>query len=518
MKLLYAQEMKWIDQAAMKDYGIPGIILMENAGLRVVERIEQILAGLSQARVVILCGTGNNGGDGLVVARHLINEGMEVETFLTAQPEELPPDARSNYEILNHMKHSILPLRSEADLDRLTISLLQADLVVDALYGIGFHGSLDDFHSRIARLVNWGRALVLAVDIPSGVEADSGHVHGEAIQADYTVTFALPKVGLVLEPGKDYTGTLSVADISIPHALLQHADFKTHLITPGDIAPFFAPRYAESHKGSYGHVLVIGGSPGMSGAPAMTSYAALRSGAGLATAAVPESLLPIMESMCMEVMHRPLLETYTGTISLDALPAIGNLLGTSSVCAIGPGMSQYREARAVLHYVLEQSGIPVVIDADGINALQGDPAVLRDRQVPIILTPHPGEMARLTGKHINEIQEKRIDVAREFALDYGVILVLKGNKTVVAAPSGDIFVNVTGNPGMATAGSGDVLTGIICGFIAQGMRPQDAAVAGVYIHGLAGDHMVERRGQRALVAGDIINALPEVLCALEKGE
>ena len=515
VKLLYSQEMKWIDQTAMKDYGIPGIVLMENAGLRVVECAEWVLENLEDPRVVVLAGKGNNGGDGLVIARHLMNAGMKVETFLTAEPEELPADAYTNYQILKKMGSGPLPLREAEDLNRLTLSLMTADLLIDALYGIGFQGQLDEFDAGIARLVNWSRATVIAVDIPSGVEADSGCVHGEAIMADYTVTFALPKVGLVLEPGKDYAGTLSVADISIPPALLNHQQLKNNLITSQAIKAFFTPRDPESHKGSYGHVLVIGGSPGMSGAAEMTAYAALRSGAGLVTSAVPESLLSIMESMHMEIMHSPLLESYAGTISLDALPAIGNLLGACSVCAIGPGMSQYTEARAVLHFVLERAGIPVVIDADGINALQGDASILKDRQVPVVLTPHPGEMARLTGKSIAEVQANRIELAREFASDYGVVLVLKGNKTVVATPQGEVFINISGNPGMATAGSGDVLTGILCGFIAQGMRVQDAAVAAVYIHGMAGDQVAADKGQRGMTAGDLIEELPELIYKLE---
>jgi NAD(P)H-hydrate epimerase len=424
-------------------------------------------------------------------------------------------DTYTNYKILAKMSTRLYPLREDKDLDRLMLSLLVSDLIVDAIYGTGFKGSLNDFDSRVVKMVNWCKSPVVAVDIPSGVEADTGKVYGEAIQAWQTVTFALPKIGLVLEPGKDYTGTLTVADISIPAPLLEDENLKTNLITDVMVRPFIRPRRPESHKGTYGHALVIGGSAGMTGAVMMSASAALRSGAGLVTAAVPESLLPVVETGLLEVMTIPLAETRQATISLEALPAIESLLGRVSVCAIGPGMSGYPEANAILRFVLERAGIPVLIDADGLNALQGDRDILRNRQVPVVLTPHPGEMARLLGKSIQEIQANRMTIAREFAQEFGVILVLKGNKTLVATPSGAIYVNITGNPGMATAGSGDVLCGLITGLIAQGIKPQDAAIVGVYLHGQAGDYASEARGQRGLIAGDLLASIPDILKQFE---
>ena len=511
MKLLKADEMKDIDRRASSEFGIPSIILMENAGLRTLEVIEEILGGTKNRLLIILAGKGNNGGDGLVIARHLINSGAMVETYLTGQVEELTQDSRTNYEILLKMGARIFPLSSEKDLDRLMLSLMNADLIVDALYGIGFKGSLNQFDSRLVKMVNWCRAPVVAVDIPSGVEADTGRVHGDAIKASHTVTFALPKIGLVLEPGKEYVGTLSVADISIPGVLLEDKTIKTNLINEAMLSALIKPRLANSHKGTYGHALLVGGSPGMAGAIMMSSQAALRTGAGLVTAAVPESLTAVVDSSLMEVMTAPLAQTGQSSIALEALPAIENLLGTVSVCAVGPGMSRYPEAGAIVRHVLERSGVPLVIDADGLNALEKDAAILKDRQVPIVLTPHPGEMARLTGKTIEEIQSQRLEITQTFAQEWGVTLVLKGNKTIIANPSGEVYINISGNPGMATAGSGDVLTGIITGLIAQGLKPQDAAYAGVYLHGLAGDLAAQIKGERGLIAGDLISCLPEVL-------
>ncbi|MDD3879478.1 MAG: NAD(P)H-hydrate dehydratase [Syntrophomonas sp.] len=516
VKILTAQEMKDIDGRASSEYNIPSLILMENAGIRTVEVVEDLLESSQDKKVLILAGKGNNGGDGLVVARHLINSGAHVDVFLLADSNEMTPDSYTNYRILLQMSQNIFPLQVEEDLDRLMLALLSCDMIVDAIYGIGFQGQMNDFDSRIVKMVNWSKAPVVAVDIPSGVEADSGQVHGEAIQASHTVSFALPKIGLLLEPGKDYVGSLSVADISIPAPLLQDKRLKTNLLSEAMIKPWLRPRHPESHKGTYGHVLLIGASQGLTGAIIMAAGAALKSGAGLVTAAVPESQLGVVDGGWMEIMSSPLAENSQGTIALEALPLIEGLLGQASACAIGPGMSRFSEASAILRLVLERAGIPVLIDADGLNALAEDLTVLKDRQVPVVLTPHPGEMARLTGKSIEEIQSKRFAVARDFAQQWGVTLVLKGNKTLIATAAGEIYLNITGNPGMATAGSGDVLCGLIAGLMAQGLRPLDASIAGVYIHGLAGDRAAEIKGQRGLVAGDILHSLPDILQRFER--
>lgn len=515
MKIVTASQMRELDRRAETEYGVPSLILMENAGLRVVEVVENLLEKVEGRKVLVAAGKGNNGGDGLVVARHLLNAGAVVKIFLLGDPSGMTPDARINYDILVKMKADIKYLKEEKDLESLAIEALTSDLIIDALYGISFRGSLNDFDSRVVRIINWAKKPVVAIDIPSGVEADSGRVKGEAVRANWTVTMALPKRGLFVEPGCDYVGTLSVADISIPGTLLKDSSLQDNLLTEEWVAEKFVPRKRESHKGSYGHVLVIGGSVGLTGAVILTSSAALAAGAGLVTAAIPESLLPIVENKVVEVMTVPLAETRQKSIALEALPAIENLLGTVSVCAIGPGMSRYPEASAVLRLVLEKSGVPVIIDADGLNALAQDINMVKGRQIPIVLTPHPGEMARLLGTTVEEVQARRLEVARQAALEWGVTVVLKGSRTIIAEPSGDTYLNLTGNPGMATAGSGDVLTGIIAGLMAQGMRPDVAACVGVYVHGKAGDKAKEKTGEMALVAGDLIKALPEVLKKFE---
>ncbi|MGI6434485.1 MAG: NAD(P)H-hydrate dehydratase [Syntrophomonadaceae bacterium] len=515
MKLVNSQEMKQIDHQAIHEYGISGLVLMENAGIRTVEVIEELLEITTGKTVLVLAGRGNNGGDGLVIARHLMNAGAQVFVFLLAQADQLPSDAQTNYNILQRMGGQLYALEDESDLDGLMICLLNSDLIVDALYGNGFRGSLSAYEARIAEMINWSKSPVVAVDIPSGVEADTGRVHGIAIKAAYTVCFGLPKIGLVLEPGKDYAGTLSVADISIPRALLVDNKLKNNLITADMVRPLIKARPAESHKGSFGHALVMGGSVGLTGAVAMAAYAALRSGAGLVTAALPGSLVGVVDGVLTEVMITPLPEAGEAVIGLEALAVIDNLMGTVSVAAIGPGLSDHPEAAAVLGHILTRAGIPLVIDADGLNALAGNTDIFIGRQVPIVLTPHPGEMSRLTGKSIAEIQANRLEVARHYARQWGVTLVLKGNKTVVADPFGNVYINITGNPGMATAGSGDVLCGIITGLIAQGLKATQAAVAGVYLHGLAGDRAAAQKGQRGLLAGDLIAALPDILREFE---
>ncbi|MGE5397134.1 MAG: NAD(P)H-hydrate dehydratase [Chitinophagales bacterium] len=515
MRIVNAEEMKTVDRRASEEYGIPSIILMENAGLRVVEVAENLLEKCPGRRVLVVAGKGNNGGDGLVVARHMINSGASVSIMLLGHPDEMTRDTRANYEILDKMNAKMGSLLERDGLNELMLAVLNCDLIIDAMYGISFHGSLGELDSKVVRIINWAKKPVIAVDIPSGVEADTGRVLGEAIKATWTVTLAAPKMGLLVDPGQSYTGTLTVADISIPGLLLNSPEIKNNLITEDLLKQLLVARPVESHKGTYGHVLVVGGSTGLTGAVVLSASSALTSGAGLVTAAVPESLLPIIENQVAEVMTAPLNETIQKAIALEALPAIENLLGTVSVCAIGPGMSRYSEAHAILRAILEKSGIPVVIDADGLNALAEDINIVKNRQIPIVLTPHPGEMARLLGKSIEEVQAKRLELARNAAQEWGVTVVLKGARTIVAWPNGETYLNVTGNPAMATAGSGDVLTGIIAGLIAQGVRPNLAACAGVYLHGRAGDYSKERLGERGTVAGDLVRCLPEVLKAFE---
>ncbi len=515
MKVVRAEEMRALDKEAIEEYKIPSLVLMENAGLRTVEVIEEVLDDVRGKSILILVGIGNNGGDGLVIARHLINAGALVDIFVWGEAKELSPDAATNYRIVERMQANLFLLKNEEGLNKLMLSLLTADLIIDSIYGVGFKGKLNEFDSKVVNMVNWAKAPVIAVDIPSGVDANTGKVAGEAVKAMHTVTFGLPKLGLILEAGKNYVGSLSVADISLPYNLLSDSKLKCNIITSQIVSSLLKPRLAESHKGTYGHVLVVGGSIGLTGAVVMTANAAVKTGAGLVTAAVPESLLPLVQNHLTEAMTSPLAQTSQATIALEAKPALENLLGTVSVCAVGPGMARYPEALAIMDFIMERAGVPIIIDADGLNALRRDISILKDRQVPIVLTPHPGEMARLTKKSIAEVQANRLNIALEFAHEWGVTVVLKGNNTIIATANGEAYININGNPGMATGGSGDVLTGMIASLIAQGLNPVEASLTGVFLHGAAGDKAAQIKGQRSMIAGDLINYLSDILGEFE---
>jgi hydroxyethylthiazole kinase-like uncharacterized protein yjeF len=516
VKLVKASEMRTLDQLATSQFGIPGLLLMENAGLKVVEAIREMLARTVAGKpVLILAGRGNNGGDGLVAARHLANAGADLKLFLLGAPEEYRGDAKVNFEIIKRMQLKYFLLREEKDLPALKIALRGAEVVVDAIYGTGFRGRLGNHEAAVVAAVNGSGRPVLAVDIPSGLEADTGQVRGECIRARLTVTFALPKVGQLLEPGAGYVGELRVVDISIPQSLIDAQPISRFVITGEMCRQHLRPRQPDSHKGTYGHVLVVGGSEGFTGAVVLAAQAALRSGAGLVTAAVPGSIYPIIAAKLTEAMVYPLAETGGKTVSPQALAPLGDLLGRATVLAVGPGMGRHPEGVDFLRQLLALSRIPVVIDADGLNLLAEDLTMLANRKAPVILTPHPGEMGRLLQQETAQFQADRPGAAARAARDWGVFVVLKGAKTIVASPEGRIYVNPTGNAGMATGGTGDVLCGIIAGLLAQGLEPEAAAAAGVYLHGAAGDAAFVKTGVRALVAGDLLDSLPAVLKHLE---
>ncbi len=516
MFLLTAAEMARLDRLASSEYMVPSIVLMENAGLRIIDFIQKYFQGkIADRRILIFCGKGNNGGDGLVVARHLLNQNAEVNVLLLAQPGELQGDARTNLKIYQKMGGRIFPLLEEGHLQRADISLLYADLVVDAIFGTGFKGAAGGLAAEVINMINKGHRKVLAVDLPSGLEADSGRVFGPCIQADWTVTFALPKLGLALEPGAGYAGRLEIADIGIPRKLIYSQKFDKHLLTPEWCRSYLPYRETCGHKGLFGRVLVVGGSPGLSGAVVMAATAALKAGAGLVTAAVPQSIHDIMEMKTTEVMTCPLPATATGALSCGALDPILGCLAENDVLAIGPGLSQDESAMELVRELLTKVKTATVIDADALNALAANTDLLSTVHIPLVLTPHPGEMARLLGTRVNAVQENRLEKARNYAQKWGTVIVLKGARTVVAWPDGQVYINPTGNPGMATAGSGDVLTGIIAGLMAQGLSPGVAAAAGAYIHGAAGDGALLQKGQYSLLAGELLDYLPLAFRDLE---
>jgi hydroxyethylthiazole kinase-like uncharacterized protein yjeF len=515
MKLVTVDQMRNLDAAAIRDFGISGLILMENAGRAVADTIVHFLGGVVSRRILIFSGKGNNGGDGFVVARHLANRGADVKVFLISPKEEIQGDALVNLEILEKSGISISAL-GPRDIQKVKISLLYADLAVDAIYGTGFKGKVTGIASRVIEAINSSGKPVVSVDLPSGLEADTGRVEGPCIRASLTCTLGLPKLGFFLYPGVEYCGDIRVMDISLPTALTTGETLFYNLIDEELCRPMFGSRPKDSHKGTFGQVLVAGGSPGMTGAVALAAEAALKSGAGLVKACVPASLNPVLENKLTEVITVPLPESENQLLGTDAAGVLVEKAGKDGVIAVGPGLSIGEAVENFVGELFAKAQSPLVVDADGLNAAAGNPDVFLELNVPAVITPHPGEMARLMGITSSEVQQDRIGVAGEFAARYGLVVVLKGAGTIVAAPGGKIFINSTGNPGMATAGSGDVLTGLIASFMAQGFSPVQAAVAGVYIHGAAGDAVAVSVGERGMVAGDLLRGVPKTIAKLEK--
>ncbi|MCL6611055.1 MAG: NAD(P)H-hydrate dehydratase [Peptococcaceae bacterium] len=518
MKVATAREMREIDQRAMAEFKIPGIVLMENAGISVVQAVQEKLSGVQGKTVTIFAGKGNNGGDGLVAARHLFNMGADVKVLLLEDPGKITGDAAVNLEIWRRMGQKVYTVTQKDDFNAVRLFLVRTDIVIDAIYGTGFRGTVMDYAGRIIEAVNASGKPVIAVDIPSGVEADSGRAGGPCIRASLTVTFGLPKVGHLLEPGAECTGELRVVDISLPGSVLADDRIKCNLVEESMVRGWVPFRHSSSHKGDYGRVLVIGGSRGMAGAACLTAGAAARAGAGLVTLAVPEGIYCPVASKMTEVMVTPVPQTSAGTLSKEALPVIRGMLERSDVLALGPGLSTNPETVEAVRRIVDLSHIPIVLDADGLNAFVDHTDLIKKAGKPLVLTPHPGEMARLAGISAAAVQNDRLHAARSWSSAWGAVLVLKGHRTIVAAPDGTAYINTTGNPGMATGGSGDVLTGIIAGFMAQGVEAAGAAAAGVYLHGMAGDTAAREKGMMGLVAGDILDALPGVARLIESRE
>ncbi|WP_418791570.1 NAD(P)H-hydrate dehydratase [Phosphitispora sp. TUW77] len=509
MYLLTAEEMQNLDRTAINELGIPGVVLMENAGLQVVKEIKEMIGEPRGKTITVFAGKGNNGGDGFVVARHLLNAGAEVKVLMFADINDITGDAKVNLNILQSMGHNPYSIVNPNSLNIVKLSMVYTDLVVDAIFGTGFRGAVSEHVGKIIEIINSSGNPVIAVDIPSGLEANTGQTHGTCIKASRTVTFAQAKIGLVIQEGPLYAGELIVADISIPPNLLKSQYIKRFMTTPETVRNLMPYRALDGHKGSYGKILVVGGSQGLSGAAAMASMAALRAGAGLVTLAVPDGIHSLMEVKLTEVMTKPLPETEEMTISLKATGAVLEMMEAYDVLALGPGISTNESTVEFVREILPQLGKPAVIDADGLNALVDSPDILKTCQAVPVLTPHPGEMARLLGIKINEVQNNRVEVALEAAVRWNAVIVLKGFRTVIAGPDGTVYINPTGNPGMASGGIGDILTGVIAGLIGQGLTSIEAAVAGVYFHGLAGDIAALEKGMISLVAGDVMDCLPK---------
>ena len=508
MKITTAAEMREVDRATSERFGLPSLTLMENAGSAIAQFI---LEEYGQAkRIVVVCGKGNNGGDGFVVARKLHGAGRVVQVLLLATPSELRGDALAMFERLP-LQPIVAQNPAEFILQVLPQSLVKSDLIVDAVLGTGFQPPVKGFYADAISAINRSGKSIVAVDIPSGADSDAmTEQAGEGIaRADAIVTFTAPRPAHVF--GNLTRGPILIAPIGSPPEAIT-SKLGLELTTPRDFAALLAPRPMDSNKGVYGHVLIVGGSLGKSGAAAMAGMAALRSGCGLSTVATPAGALDNVAAFAAELMTEPLPETDVGSIAMGAIESgrFEQLVEPVDVVAIGPGIGRNTETMEFVHAAVRQTNVPLVLDADGLNAFQGHTDVLDGRQRPLILTPHPGEMSRLTGLSIKEIQADRLHVARTFARGHNRILVLKGNRTIIALPDGTAWVNPTGNPGMATGGTGDILTGMTAGITGQMLNDVPrAAIAAVYMHGLAGDIAAERMGEHSLVATDLLAALPE---------
>jgi len=514
MKILTAQQMRRIDERAMQEHRISSAELMDRAGSAAAERLLHILPAIRELPPLILCGKGNNGGDGLALARHLlVEEGIASRVVLIASSGSLAPTATLHLKRAQEAGVKVEEAPGPKEWEEMAEALADHEVIVDALLGTGLSGPARDLTARVIVDLNDSTAIVVSLDIPSGLSGDSAAIVGPAVHADHTIALVCPKLPHVFPPASLLAGRLHVVDIGIPEAAIAAEDVALNMITREDVWPLLEPRHPEAHKGDFGKLLVIAGSVGRSGAAALVAHAALRAGAGLVTAATAASAQPILAGHLMELMTEGLPETH-GSIAMAALPLLRDLMQGADVLALGPGLTTREETSRLVRAVVSETTLPVVLDADGINAFAGRAAELTRGERLLILTPHPGEMARLLSTEsspvtIEQVQADRVKTARDFTQAHGCYLVLKGYRTVVASPEGEIWINLTGNAGMATAGSGDVLTGIIAGLLGQGLAPMDACRVGVFLHGLAGDLAAGDLGETPLMAGDLIAYLSQ---------
>ena len=507
LPVVTAQQMRAIDQWAIEEIGIPGIALMENAGKAIVKRLQEILPDIASKKIIIFCGKGNNGGDGFVIARYLHQLGAKTVILLAGKFADLKGDAKTNALSAKNLKIPIQELTEES-INSFDHKLRHSDVIVDALFGTGLSKSATGFMETVIKKINQHKKFCVSVDINSGIDSDSGLLIGPHVISDLTFALDSMKISHLIYPAAAVMKKVELLDIGIP--LVKRQDTKIHLLEEKDIKKIFHNRQPDSHKGNYGHVLVLAGSRGKGGAAGLSALAALRAGCGLCTLALPDSCQKAFELHPMEVMTLPLPENSSGTISLKAKEPIIKLLEGKSAVAMGPGLTTESETVQLIGELLPHIKCPLILDADAINAFENNLNWM-DNLKSVVLTPHPKELSRLTGLSAQEIQADRIHITNKFAKKYSIILLLKGAPSLIATPDGNLYLNPTGNPGMATGGSGDVLTGIIAGLAAQNIPLVEATIAGAYIHGYSGDIHAENEAQTNLIAGDLLRNLPETL-------
>ena len=507
-RLVTGQQMARIDRRAIEG-GIPGTKLMQAAGEGVFQVLESAAKDLSGCRIVILCGKGNNGGDGFVVGNLANRAGASVTLFLFAKAAHIEGDAAHHLSETIQQGLVVNQVQTKSDLKQISRALSKADFVIDALIGTGLRGSPRRLVAETIEEVNQAVCPVISVDVPSGMNAQEGTCPGPCINASHTVTFALPKLGHFFQPGRSHCGKIHLSDIGISDEDVEAEKVGTSLIAPWGAASLLPKRAPDAHKGDCGRIVIIAGSQGLTGAASLAGQAATKVGAGLVTVGVPESLNDILEIKLTEAMTRPLPEVRKARcLSLRARGQIQDLIHSADCVAIGPGLGRHRETEALVRRLLKDVRIPLILDADALNALSGDAGCLKGLEAPTIVTPHPGEFSRLTGVDPDRISPNPLEETRELAESCGITVVLKGAPTLIASPDGSVYVNPSGNAGMATGGTGDVLTGLLASLIGQGLDTLGAAQLGTYLHGLAGDLAAEKLGQMGLTASDIVANLP----------
>ncbi len=514
MRLPTSEQMAAIDRRAEQEFGVPTLLLMEGAG-RGIATVALLMTSAQRPSVAVVSGKGNNGGDGLVAARLLRGSGWRATAVLLAREADLTRDAAANLLAARTAGVEVANLDSTS-LPGLRAVLAGADLVIDALFGTGFRGPAVGLAARAIEAINACGKPILSVDVPSGVNSDTGAVDGPAVRATATVTMGLPKIGLIHPPGAAHAGRIWLADIGHPRRLLDDPAVHTALVTSEMVAEAIPRRRVDTHKGEAGRVLVVAGSVGRSGAAVLTAYGAQRSGAGLVTVAVPQAIYPIVGSAVIEGMPFPLADA-GGALAPEAADEVREMWASADVVAAGPGLSRAAGSAAVVRRLLSDCPVPLVLDADALNIVADDPDLITGRRSPVVLTPHPGEMARLLGARVDEIQRHRLEAARAAAERFGTVVVLKGARTVVADPGGEAFVVATGNPGMAAGGMGDVLTGVVAALLGGGVPPLAAGWAGAYLHGLAGDLATATRGPVGILAREVADQIPAALAAVRAG-
>ncbi len=511
--LVTAEQMREMDRITIEELGIPGGVLMEVAGRGAAELVAELSPSPVGWRVAVVCGAGNNGGDGYVVARHLAHWGAEVTLVLLAPEDRIQGDARVNYDIVRRMDLPVQWITEEPLPADLPERFGYFDCLVDAMLGTGLSSEVRGRYRPVIEAMNASGVLTVAVDIPSGLSADTGQPLGVCVRADATATFGCAKVGLETHPGVEHCGQVRVVDIGIPPELSARLGVRCHRLEQGDVLPRLPGRRLGGHKGTFGHTLCVAGSVGKSGAAVLGALGAARVGSGLVTVAAPADVQDVIAAHRPEIMT----ERYaagTGPEGFDpgdVMERIARLLGNKSALMMGPGIPTHDAMAMVLRDLLGEVAVPTVLDADALNLLARNPIALKNASAPVVITPHPGEMARLLGSTVPEVQADRIEAARRAAAELDVLVALKGARTVIATPQGEAFVNPTGNPGMGSGGVGDVLTGMVAGLLAQGLEPLAALQLAVCAHGEAGDRAADRVGQHALLAGDLLDALGPML-------